>query len=152
MSLGPILYLVAKYQMSSGPHGPIFIKRNDFQACHHESFSYICTLSAIFYNQNSPYPFFEILASSKMFHFIVGFLGKAFTRHINRFWNYVIKGAIGSFLLVTIFPLICILVCVLCLVAAVTAPMWMPLVTLCVHLFFILIYDFDHPGENLIYV
>ena len=24
MSLRPILYLVAKYQMSSGPHGPIF--------------------------------------------------------------------------------------------------------------------------------
>ena len=28
MSLGPILYLVAKYQMSSGPHGPIFVSRS----------------------------------------------------------------------------------------------------------------------------
>ena len=28
MSLGPILYLVAKYQMSSGPHGPIFYLLN----------------------------------------------------------------------------------------------------------------------------
>ena len=31
MSLGPILYLVAKYQMSSGPHGPIFL----FGGLHH---------------------------------------------------------------------------------------------------------------------
>ena len=58
------------------------------------------------------------------------------------------KGGVGSFLLVTVFPLICILVCTLCLLAAITAPVWMPLVTLCVHLFFILIYDFDHPSKN----
>ena len=28
MSLGPILYLVAKYQMSSGPPGPIFQQKH----------------------------------------------------------------------------------------------------------------------------
>ena len=86
-----------------------------------------------------------------LIHFvsITGFLGKAFTRHINRFWNYVIKGGIGSFLLVTFFPLICILVCTLCLLAAITTPVWMPLVTLFVHIFFIFVFDFDHPRKNI---
>ena len=77
-----------------------------------------------------------------------GFLGKAFTRHINRIWNYGLKGGVGSFLLVTIFPLLCIFVSLFSLLAAITAPLWMPLVTLVVHLFFIFIFDFDHPGEN----
>ncbi len=64
-------------------------------------------------------------------------------------WNYGLKGGLGSLLLVTVFPLLCIAVCATCVTAAVTAPLWMPLVTLAVHLFFILIYDFDHPSEGL---
>ncbi|KAK2178211.1 hypothetical protein NP493_553g00000 [Ridgeia piscesae] len=77
-----------------------------------------------------------------------GFLGKSFSRHINRFWNYVLKGACGSVALVLGLTPLCLTVSTLSLVTAVTAPVWMPLVTGVVHLSAILIYDFDRPGKG----
>lgn len=80
-----------------------------------------------------------------------GFLGKSFTRHFNRFWNYGIKGALGSFVLVTVFVPVCLTVSLLSLLAAFTAPLWMPIVTLFYHLGAILFYDFDHPDDLLLH-
>lgn len=78
-----------------------------------------------------------------------GFLGRSFTRHFNRFWNYGIKGALGSFLLVTIFVPLCLLVSSVSLLAAFAAPLWMPVVTLFCHLCAVLFYDFDHPSNRV---
>ncbi|KAK6165166.1 hypothetical protein SNE40_023610 [Patella caerulea] len=77
-----------------------------------------------------------------------GFLGKSLSRHINRCWNYGIKGGLGSLLLVTVFPVISLTTSTLSLLLAVTCPLWVPLVTLVAHLGFILFYDVDCPDEN----
>ena len=53
-----------------------------------------------------------------------GFLGKSFSRHINRLWNYVVKGACGSVALVLGLTPVCLIVSALSLMAAVTAPVW----------------------------
>lgn len=74
-----------------------------------------------------------------------GFLGKSLTRHLNRFWNFVLKGGFGSIILVLIFPLLCIFLSGLSLVTALTTPLWMPVVTLFAHIGFFLIYDLDCP-------
>ncbi|CAI9722776.1 Hypothetical predicted protein [Octopus vulgaris] len=74
-----------------------------------------------------------------------GFLGKSFTRHLNRFWNFVLKGGFGSFLLVLVFPLLCIVTSGLSVFMALTAPVWMPVVTLLAHIGFFLVYDIDCP-------
>ncbi|XP_069125487.1 uncharacterized protein [Argopecten irradians] len=77
-----------------------------------------------------------------------GFLGKSFTRHLNRFWNYVLKGACGTVILVLFFPACCVVASTASLTAAITAPLWMPAVTLLVHFSFFLIFDFDCPDES----
>jgi hypothetical protein len=56
--------------------------------------------------------------------FISGFLGKSFTRQVNRVWNYGCKGAMGSASLVLCFTPLCLLTSMLSIVAAVTAPLW----------------------------
>ncbi|XP_033755704.1 uncharacterized protein LOC117338457 [Pecten maximus] len=77
-----------------------------------------------------------------------GFLGKSFTRHVNRFWNYVLKGACGTVILVLFFPACCVVASTASLTAAITTPLWMPAVTLFVHLSFILVFDCDCPDES----
>ncbi|KAL3877445.1 hypothetical protein ACJMK2_035151 [Sinanodonta woodiana] len=77
-----------------------------------------------------------------------GFLGKSCTRHFNRVWNYVLKGALGSVLLVTVFPVLCVTFSGISLAAAITTPVWIPLVTLGAHLIAFVIYDFDCPDDN----
>ncbi|KAL4240910.1 hypothetical protein ACF0H5_001692 [Mactra antiquata] len=77
-----------------------------------------------------------------------GFLGKSLTRHFNRFWNYVMKGFFGSVLLITVFPVLCLVVSTLSIVSAVAAPLWIPVISLLFHVFCILIYDFDAPYEE----
>ncbi|KAI0224495.1 hypothetical protein LSAT2_024502 [Lamellibrachia satsuma] len=52
-----------------------------------------------------------------------GFLGKSFSRHINRFWNYVMKGVCGSAALVLGLTPLCLTVSTLSLLAAITAPL-----------------------------
>ncbi|XP_041363220.1 uncharacterized protein LOC121378908 [Gigantopelta aegis] len=77
-----------------------------------------------------------------------GFLGKSLTRHLNRFWNYVLKGAAGSLLLVLVFPLLCLSVSSVSLVLSITSPVWVPTLTLLAHVSFFIVYDIDCPDEN----
>ncbi|KAH9503994.1 hypothetical protein Btru_067508 [Bulinus truncatus] len=76
------------------------------------------------------------------------FLGKSMTRHLNRFWNYVIKGAFGSLVTVLTFPALCITVSALSLTTAILAPIWVPSATLLAHAFCFLIWDFDNPRSE----
>ncbi|XP_044734371.1 uncharacterized protein LOC123296783 isoform X2 [Chrysoperla carnea] len=77
-----------------------------------------------------------------------GFIGKGFTRHMNRFWNYIIKGLLGTFVIVFFFPLICIIISLCSIVVTITTFMWMPVVTLLLHIFMGLVYDFDSPAPE----
>ncbi|KAL4132482.1 hypothetical protein QTP88_009622 [Uroleucon formosanum] len=76
-----------------------------------------------------------------------GFIGKGMTRHLNRVWNYVIKGILGTLGMLIIFPIICLSASFGSLMVALTGPIWMPLVTLLLHVFNGLIYDLDSPAE-----
>lgn len=77
-----------------------------------------------------------------------GFIGKGMTRHINRVWNYFVKGFIGTLLILVCFPLLCIFVVTLSVCCAILAPLWMPLVTVVLHLYMMLVYDLDSPDET----
>ncbi|GFS15118.1 Gmk_2 protein [Elysia marginata] len=79
-----------------------------------------------------------------------GFLGKSMTRHFNRLWNYVLKGAVGSVITVLVMPVACVATSTLSLLAAVLSPLWVPAVTLIAHFFFFLVWDLDCPrsGKN----
>ncbi|XP_017770930.1 PREDICTED: uncharacterized protein LOC108558515 isoform X2 [Nicrophorus vespilloides] len=74
-----------------------------------------------------------------------GFIGKGLTRHTNRVWNYFFKGLFGTLGLVLVFPIVAILVTLNCLFIAMTAMLWMPVLTLGVQIFNGLIYDLDSP-------
>ena len=65
------------------------------------------------------------------------------------FWHVVLKGIFGSLLIVMVFPVLCILLCVTSIVLAVTTPVWMPIAVFIVHLFYLLVYDFDSPGTRM---
>lgn len=77
-----------------------------------------------------------------------GFVGKGLSRNVDRAWNYLLKGVVGTLLLALLFPACCLVTCALSLSAALVAPLWMPLVTLVIHLFALLVYDFDSPGPD----
>jgi hypothetical protein len=70
------------------------------------------------------------------------------TRHLNRLWNYLGKGFLGTLLIIFIFPLLCICVSVSSIFFAITAPLWMPLFTLLLHVFMVLFYDLDCPDSS----
>uniref|UniRef100_A0A8D8Y4T6 Uncharacterized protein n=1 Tax=Cacopsylla melanoneura TaxID=428564 RepID=A0A8D8Y4T6_9HEMI len=77
-----------------------------------------------------------------------GFIGKGLTRHVNRVWNYLIKGVLGCLVLTLVFPVACILTTIVCLLLALTAVIWVPLVTLALHLGMALVYDLDCPDPG----
>ncbi|XP_076032256.1 uncharacterized protein LOC143020023 isoform X3 [Oratosquilla oratoria] len=77
-----------------------------------------------------------------------GFIGKGVTRHMNRAWNYVLKGIVGTIFLTTIFPLTCIILSLGSLAIALAAPLWVPALVIVVHLICILVYDIDAPTSN----
>lgn len=77
-----------------------------------------------------------------------GFIGKGLTRHLNRIWNYFIKGFLGTLLILFIFPLLCISVSFTSIFFALTAFLWIPCVTIILHLYMMLIYDMDSPKEE----
>ena len=54
----------------------------------------------------------------------IGFLGKSMTRHFNRLWNYVLKGALGSVITVLVMPVACLVTSSLSVLAAVLSPLW----------------------------
>lgn len=74
-----------------------------------------------------------------------GFIGKGFTRHLNRIWNYFFKGLFGTIALVFVLPVVCI--CLICtsLVIACTSVLWMPVLTLGIQVTNGIIYDLDSP-------
>lgn len=74
-----------------------------------------------------------------------GFIGKGFTRHANRIWNYFFKGLFGTFALVVVFPAVCFCIVATSLFVALTAVAWMPMLTLAVQLVNAAIYDLDSP-------
>lgn len=77
-----------------------------------------------------------------------GFIGKGFTRHVNRIWNYFIKGFLGTCLILFAFPLICIIVSLSSIIFAILAPLWIPVITVLLHIYMMLIYDLDCPDES----
>ena len=79
---------------------------------------------------------------------LIGFMGKGFTRQMNRSWNYGVKGVLCSLLLLLFFPVICILCSAGGVCLAVTAPLWAPLFALFYHVCFILFYDVDNPNST----
>ncbi|CAC5419470.1 unnamed protein product [Mytilus coruscus] len=77
-----------------------------------------------------------------------GFLGKSFARHFNRFWNYILKGGVGTFFVAVSMPVLCTVTSTLSVILAISAPLWIPVVTLIVHIGGFLIYDFDSPDDS----
>ncbi|XP_053697381.1 uncharacterized protein LOC128744410 [Sabethes cyaneus] len=77
-----------------------------------------------------------------------GFVGKGMTRHLNRLYNYFVKGFLGSLLILTVFPLMCLSVSISSIAFAITALLWMPFITVILHLYMMLVYDLDCPDES----
>ncbi|XP_008551796.1 uncharacterized protein LOC103574176 isoform X1 [Microplitis demolitor] len=77
-----------------------------------------------------------------------GFIGKGMTRHINRLWNYGVKGLMGTMGILFLFPIICIIASFSSLVIAISAFLWMPMVTLLLHGFMALVMDLDSPEPS----
>lgn len=70
------------------------------------------------------------------------------TRHLNRIWNYFVKGFLGTGLILFIFPLLCISVSLTSFCFALAAPLWIPCVTIILHLYMMLVYDLDSPNDE----
>ncbi|KOX81282.1 hypothetical protein WN51_00190 [Melipona quadrifasciata] len=89
-----------------------------------------------------------------------GFIGKGMTRHLNRLWNYGVKGLLGTLIILFVFPVVCIVTSLGSLLIALTAVLWfvdfvvtyldvlMPLITLALHAFMALIMDLDSPEPS----
>ncbi|KAL0279520.1 UNVERIFIED_CONTAM: hypothetical protein PYX00_001058 [Menopon gallinae] len=77
-----------------------------------------------------------------------GFIGKGMTRHLNRVWNYIVKGLLGTLLWTVLFPVICIVISSFSIFVAVTAIVWMPVFTFLLHIFMAVIYDLDSPDPS----
>lgn len=74
-----------------------------------------------------------------------GFIGKGFTRHLNRIWNYFVKGLFGTIALVVVFPAVCVAAILTSFFVALTAVAWMPFLTLVVQVTNAFLYDLDSP-------
>lgn len=95
------------------------------------------------------------------------------TRHLNRLWNYGVKGLLGTLIILFVFPVVCIVTSLGSLLIALTAILWyancvrtrygiyyetlilfsfydsrMPLITLTLHAFMALIMDLDSPEPS----
>lgn len=77
-----------------------------------------------------------------------GFIGKGITRNLNRVWNYGIKGFLGTVVIFILLPIVCIIITTVSLLLAVTAPLWVPIMSICLHAFMVLVYDFDCPDAT----
>jgi len=71
------------------------------------------------------------------------FLGKTLLRHFNRFVNYVLKGFLGSLILIFIFPVLCVLISGLSLTLAVLGPVLVPSFSLVLHILGAVLFDFE---------
>lgn len=70
------------------------------------------------------------------------------TRHLNRVWNYFVKGFLGTLLILFVFPLVCISVSLTSIVFAIAAPIWIPCITTLLHIYMMLVYDLDSPNDE----
>lgn len=77
-----------------------------------------------------------------------GFIGKGLTRTINRVWNYFVKGFLGTVAIVFIFPLLCVAASAGSVFLAITAAIWVPVITFGLHVYMMLVYDHDCPAEH----
>lgn len=77
-----------------------------------------------------------------------GFIGKGMTRHLNRIWNYFVKGFLGTLLILFIFPILCVTVSISSICFAIAAPLWIPFITTLLHLYMMLVYDLDSPNDQ----
>ncbi len=77
-----------------------------------------------------------------------GFLGKKYTRWINKFWNYGIKGPLSSVAVTIGQPFVTTVNTAVTGVAVVTSPVWAPLTGLFKMGFSIAIYDTSFPGND----
>ncbi|KAM7363338.1 uncharacterized protein ACRADG_000286 isoform 1-T1 [Cochliomyia hominivorax] len=77
-----------------------------------------------------------------------GFIGKGFTRNLNRVYNYFVKGFLGTVVILFAFPLLCLACSLLSIMLAITAPLWIPVFTILLHVYMILIYDLDSPDNT----
>lgn len=67
------------------------------------------------------------------------------TRHINRVYNYFFKGFLGTIAIVFLFPIVCILTSLVCFLMALATPIWVPVAAVILHVFMMLVYDYDSP-------
>ncbi|XP_055923588.1 uncharacterized protein LOC129954019 isoform X2 [Eupeodes corollae] len=74
-----------------------------------------------------------------------GFIGKGFTRNMNRVWNYFVKGFLGTVTILLVFPLVSLTASLLSILLALTAFIWVPMLTAGLHVLMVLIYDLDCP-------
>lgn len=81
-------------------------------------------------------------------YIFLGFIGKGMTRHLNRIWNYFIKGFLGTLLILFAFPIVCIIISFASIFLAIASPIWIPCITLALHLYMMLIYDLDSPNDE----
>lgn len=79
---------------------------------------------------------------------LLGFIGKGLTRNLNRTWNYFVKGFLGTIVILFAFPLICLATSCLSIGLALSAPFWIPVFVLLLHIFMILGYDLDAPDNT----
>jgi hypothetical protein len=77
-----------------------------------------------------------------------GFIGKGMTRHLNRIWNYFVKGFLGTLLILFIFPVLCISVSLTSICFAIAAPFWVPICVTILHIYMMLVYDLDSPNDK----
>jgi len=54
----------------------------------------------------------------------LGFLGKNMQRFFNRFWNYIIKGFIGTVAVCAVYPASCLLISTGSLALGLLSPIW----------------------------
>lgn len=67
---------------------------------------------------------------------------------MNRIWNYICKGFLGTILIVFLFPLICIAASLGSLVLAIATPFWVPIATVILHIYMMFVYDLDAPDSS----
>lgn len=67
---------------------------------------------------------------------------------MNRVWNYFVKGFLGTVVILFAFPLLCLACSLLSIILALTAPFWIPVFTILLHVYMILIYDLDSPDNT----
>lgn len=75
-----------------------------------------------------------------------GLLSKSMSRHFHRFVNYVLKGFFGTTLIVTVLPVAMIVVSITSIFMALTAPIYIWIGSLIVHLLAFFFYDFETPS------